>query len=129
MITKSFIIRKANYDWMKNICEAYDLDLENLIFLTVEYARDRRREFLDLFSEESYIEFMANKTEIYMGFEVMLTETLNNLLEKAVKGTVYTTGYFLDRCIEFVSSHFEDFERWYDNNVYGKDGNKNESTT
>ena len=128
MITKSFIIRKSNYDWMKNTCEAYDLDLENLIFLTVEYARDRRREFLDLFSEESYIEFMANKTEIYMGFEVMLTETLNNLLEKAVKETVYTTGYFLDRCIEFASSHFEDFERWYDT-IYGKDGNKNESTT
>lgn len=116
MITKSFIIRKVNYDWMKNVCDIYDLDLENLIFLMVEYARDNRRDFLELFSEESYVKFMSNKTETYMGFEVMLTETLNNLIEKAVEKTIYTTGYFLDRCIEFVSSHFEDFERWYDNN-------------
>lgn len=116
MITKSFIIRKANYDWLKNVCDTYDLELENLIFLVVEYAKDNRREFLDLFSEESYVEFMSNKTETYMGFEVMLTETLNNTLEKAVKKTVYTTGYFLDRCVEFASSHFTDFERWYDIN-------------
>ena len=116
MITKSFIIQKVNYDWMKNVCDTYDLDLENLIFLIVEYAKDRRKEFLDLFSEESYIEFMSNKTETYMGFEVMLTETLNNTLEKAVKRTVYTTGYFLDMCIEFARSNFADFERWYDIN-------------
>lgn len=114
MITKSFIIRKANYDWMRGVCETYDMDLENLIFLMTEYVMEHRTEFRELFNDERYFKFMTDKTETYMGFEIMLTETLNGMLEDAVRSTVYTTGYFLDTCIEFTGLHFSKFERWYD---------------
>lgn len=110
MITIYLTLTHSVGTWAKNACETYDLDMESLMFLAVEYCG---KDVVKSLTDNGYARHNTIASPYYIS--VMFTETLHNMVQRLAKGTLFSISYIVNECLKYIKDHFEDFERWYDN--------------